>query len=195
MIKNYIIYVGTYGDEKLSNGAVRSIKKNCSHDVEIVLLNFKHDPIDSLADKVVGIDVDIKSFGFTAATLLLDPRPGVYIDDDVRLIERVSLRDRYSNGIYKPMNGSMVAAWDDITKIGTQQFNPMTNWRMNKLCRLISDEKLANLCAINQCEQIDSIWIHLDKCSGQRTEDRQKLIDYIDNYGGGVVPPSHSVNS
>jgi hypothetical protein len=195
MTKDYVIYIGTYGDETLSNGAICSIKKNSIHEAEIVLLNFKDNQINSLADKIIHIDINIKWFGFTAAVFTRDTRPGVYIDDDVRLIDRVSLRDRYSDGLYKPMNGSMVAAWDDITKVGTQPFNPMTNWRMNKLCRLISDEKLANLCAINQCEQIDSIWIHLDKCSGQRTEDRQKLIDYIDNYGGGVVPPSHSVNS
>lgn len=191
--KNFVIYIGTFGDKQLAEGAAKSIIKNCKDDFDLILLNFNTDiNIQSkYFNKIINLEC-LRWMGIFTINRLKETRCGIYIDDDVRLLCSVSLKEKYAENIYKPINGCMVVAWDDPRQLFKKPFKVMIQWRMHKLCHLINDEKLANMCSINQCEQIDSIWVHLDKCSESRTQDRQELIDYIDNHGGDV---SHSVNS
>jgi len=111
-------------------------------------------------------------------------KPGeltVCIDDDVRLVADVCLSKRYASGWHKHLNGQMVMIWDDLTL--TAPTHRLSQWRMSRRCDGLAST-LCQYAAAANAEQIDGIWVHIDKGSLQPTPEREALIAYLDNGPG-----------
>lgn len=181
-MKNSVVYIGTFGKYDLAQGAAKSIRINNLDDSEIILLNLSECPMpkSDLFDKIIDISMP-KWMGVFGIDRHKETRSGVYIDDDMRLVAKTSLINRYNQGCYKISNGAMVVAWSDPAKLFKDPFIELHNMRMSDYCYDINDDYLCLLCSLNNCEQIDNIWIHIDKGSDPINENRKNLINYLDN--------------
>lgn len=180
-------FIATYSNEALSIGAAKSIRQHidvASDSLSITLINGGIKNIqNSIFDSVVNVKFP-KWFGFKIAHQLCDQNNiNVYIDDDIRLLSRINIREKYSmhnNEYYMPNNGYMVQIWRKIYE------NPNLTKKIN-VRRIYStidinsgDVYIKNLLAQNKCQIIDNIWLHIDKCSEKISPIKQELIDYLD---------------
>lgn len=177
----YTVYIFTYGRYELALGAARSIKNFCEHDTTIILADASQTITSGPFDKILH-DYFPRWMGFALAKHIHNNGPGLCIDDDMRLISSVSLKDRYCDGNYKPYNGSMVMAWKDIETFCKTPFIELKCNRMKRgYVADFTDKTLFDLAINTKAEHIDDIWLHIDKGSEKLTEARKQLIHYIDN--------------
>lgn len=184
---NYTIYIFTYGKFDLACGAAKSIKKFCEHDTKTILIDasqtINSGPFDQIEHAYFP-----KWMGWGLIRNTHNGGPGLCVDDDMRLLTTVSLKDRYSNGNYKAPNGSMIIAWNDIKTLSKIPYNLLKQKRMNKNYKSDQiNDILLELGSNTKAEHIDDVWLHIDKGSEQMIPTRQLLIDYVDNeyYGDG----------
>lgn len=180
----YTIYICTYGKYNLAHGAAINLRKYVKDkNIHIVLM----DASDTIKD---GPYDSIDNTYFTRWMGIANLRhkhkygPGICVDDDMRLVDYVTLGDRYNNGNYKVFNGNMIIAWNHMETLIKTPYNLLSNYRMHKnyVASKIKDPSLLYLCNQNQSEHIDDIWIHIDKGSEKLTDSRSQLIDYFEHY-------------
>jgi len=176
------LIVCTHSRHDLARGAVASVRRHASDDMRVTVL----DSSGTLA-KLDGARVEhiqCRQYGAQSVARKRYSIPGeltVCIDDDVRLVADACLADRYAGGWYKHLNGSMVMAWDEV--LSTVPTRRLSQWRTSRRCEALP-ATLCRYAAAADAEQIDGIWVHIDKGSLQPTPEREALIAYLDNGPG-----------
>jgi hypothetical protein len=125
------------------------------------------------ADEVRHVDFRPRC-GVFAARREFPDEPLLCIDDDVILLEPISVEVRYTAGISKPLNGHMVMAY----RPGRDSHIRLRQVRLGR------KEKLAGYpwseaAAEHQCELIDGVWLHIDRGSTGQNPRRQALEDAL----------------
>jgi hypothetical protein len=182
------IYISTFNRINLAINAAKSLQKNLlDQDYRIILLcgigykdHYKNDIFDNIIESEF-LNPGIRRMGFIKAyqnSLLSNAELSVSIDDDIRLIYKISLLERYTKDKYVPDNTFCVQVWRDCTK---KYYEHLKVQRLNHINQFIGDNKILGQLAVNNwSEQIDTVWLHIDKGSEKMTPARQSLIDYID---------------
>ena len=184
-----VTYICTYNRPQLALGAAQSLRKNLlDTSFDIILVcgigdadKFSHSYYSDIIENPF-INPNIRRRGFLQPyrhSLNNKNDLSLCIDDDIRLIEPISLQDRYPDVKYIPDNTFCVQIWKDpyyqLPKhLKVQRLNRINNFKGN-------DKKLAQLAVNNWSEQIDNVWLHIDKGSEKMTEHRKNLIDYLDH--------------
>jgi hypothetical protein len=175
------LVVCTHGRRGLTLGAIASVMRHATDAIRVTVLDSSH-TLDSW-DAITVLHVDCPAYYHAAAArkISLDGELAVCIDDDMRLVARATLQERYTAGWYKHLNGHMLQAWTGPNV--TTPYTRLTQWRMSRRC----DNLPAVLCeyaAATNAEQIDTVWIHIDKGSQPPTPEREALTRYIDHGPG-----------
>ena len=171
------VIVCTHRRHDLARGAIESVRRHAADALRFTVL----DSSGTLAPwGGVSVEhIDCRQYHHAAHARRIST-PGeltVCIDDDVRLVSPVALSARYSDGWYKPLNGHMVQAWTHPS--ATQPYHRLDQWRASRRCDSLPS-KLCDCAAATYAEQIDTIWLHIDKGSQPPTPERDALIRYID---------------
>lgn len=172
------VVVCTHARHDLARGAVASVRRHAS-DVAAVTVLDSSGALEAW-DGVDVLHVECPPYFHHTFAKRLPARTAVTvcIDDDVRLVRDVALSGRYQAGWYKPPNGHMVQAW-----AAGDGYTRLSQWRTSQRC----DGLPAVLCdyaAATNAEQIDGVWLHIDKGSSMPTPERDALVRYIDNGPG-----------
>lgn len=176
------LIVCTHSRHDLARGAVASVRRHASDELRVTVLDSSGTltPWDSVRVE----HISCRQYGAQVFARRQFSRPGeltVCIDDDVRLVADVCLSERYSGGWFKHLNGAMVMAWDEVAS--TVPTRRMSQWRMSSRCEALPDE-LCRYAAAANAEQIDRVWVHIDKGSMPPTPERDALIQYLDRGPG-----------
>lgn len=179
MTSIFTVYINTYGKNDLSIGAARSIKKYCSHETKIILLDSSFTINDGPFDIIHHVFFP-KWMGWAAAHNMSGDGPAICIDDDIRLVMNTSLKDRYYGKNYKAGCGSMVVGWHDKNGLFKSDISYLKTERISsKIFCQDWDQELCRLSVLNMSEKIDNIWLHIDKGSEKMKQSRLDLIKYI----------------
>jgi len=178
----YHIYISSFGDKELAFGAAQSVKKFCTDtDKKIILIDMSKTILQGPFDEIIHMECG-RWMGWTIAKKINKNSKinMLCIDDDVRLVDSVSLSERYNDsGVYKPSNGAMVMAFVNTNNF--DKINLLKSYRAKKSTKnIFKDNILWDLCVANYSEIIDEIWVHIDKGYEKRTQNRTQLINYID---------------
>lgn len=175
------LIVCTHGRQELTAGAIASVRRYATDQMRVTVLDSSGKLHSSNGIEVHRIDCPKYHHAAAARRISRDGELTVCIDDDMRLVLPSSLEKRYRLGWYKHLNGHMMQAWTGQSS--TTPYTRLSQWRTSRRCEGLP----ANLCdyaASTNAEQIDGIWIHIDKGSQLPTLEREALIYYIDNGPG-----------
>lgn len=175
------LIVCTHSRHDLARGAVASVKKHASDQLRITVLDSSGtlQPWDDIA--VQHVDCPRYHHAGFARRLSSDGELTVCIDDDIRLVSPVHLAERYSAGWHKHLNGHMVQVWSGPNV--KQPYSRLSQWRTSQRCEGWPSV-LCDYAAATNAEQIDGIWLHIDKGSTPPTAERDALIRYVDHGPG-----------
>jgi hypothetical protein len=187
-------YIGTHNSKILSVGAAKYLRKNIVEDINITLIcdeNKKSELVDPIFDNYIESNLmrkGMRSAGFNIALGVsdrLDNALNLYIDDDLRLMEKISLNEKYSSNVYVPLYCKMIFIWRGCFSkdLSNRIIMPIIKVENIYQCYEKWDEKIKELAVANTCEKIDDIWLHIDKGSllpwpSVKTE----LVNYLDSY-------------
>lgn len=175
------LVVCTHCRHDLARGAVASVRKNASDDLRVTVLDSSGTLEAWGGVEVMHVDVPRYHHAGVARRISRDGELTVCIDDDMRLVERVNLVERYPAGWFKHLNGHMLMAWWGPGV--TTPYTRLSQWRTSSRC-VLADSVLCEYAAATNAEQIDLVWLHIDKGSTTPTAERDALIAYIDRGPG-----------
>lgn len=185
-------YIGTFNNKTLSVGAAKYLRKNIVENINIILIcgkNQKSDLEDPIFDDYVEhewVSSSRRSVGFNVAFGVADQSENIinlYIDDDLRLMEKITINSRYPNNLYGPSYCKMIYIWKGSMEkyLLTRQTLQVIRVENKSNCYGWND-RLSSLAIDNHCERIDDIWLHIDKGSILPWPPvKKELIDYLDN--------------
>lgn len=177
------LIVCTHSRHDLARGAVASVRRYATDNLAVTVLDSSGTlgPLEGVAVR----HVRCRQYGAQRLARHEFSRPDeltVCIDDDVRLVRPVCLESRYRGGWHKHLNGQMVMAWDNVSL--TAPTHELSQWRTSRRCEGLAST-LCQYAAAANAEQIDGVWLHIDKGSMPATPERDALIRYLD-YGPGL---------
>jgi hypothetical protein len=172
------LIVCTHSRHDLARGAVASVRRHATDDLRVTVLDSSGllHPWDAV--EVRHIDCPRYHHAAFAKQLSRSDELTVCIDDDVRLVSDACLEARYTAGWHKPPNGHMVTAWRQ-----NGPYTRLSQWRTPSRCDFLP-ALLCERAAQTNAEQIDTIWLHIDKGSTPSTPERDALIRLIDHGPG-----------
>lgn len=175
------LVVCTHGRRDLATGAIASVQRYATDAMRVTVLDSSRS-LDSW-DEVAVVHVDCPAYHHAAEArrISVDGELTVCIDDDMRLVAPATLRERYPAGWHKHLNGHMLEAWTGPRV--TAPYTRLSQWRMSRRCDNLPPV-LCQYAAATNAEQIDTIWVHIDKGSQTRTPERDALTRYIDHGPG-----------
>ena len=197
------IYISTFNRLNLAIGAARSLRKNILDiNYKIILicgLNDTNRFLNPLFDSIIEsatLNPLSRRMGFIAAykdSSENNSELSLCIDDDIRLISPIALKERYTCSKYIPDNTFCVQIWKNYKERYPKHLKVK---RLSNINQFIGQDKVLGRLAVNNwSEQIDNVWLHIDKGSEKMIPNRQKLIDYIDHGDGLSSEEEHSVSS
>lgn len=176
------LIVCTHSRHDLAMGAVSSVQKHAADELRITVLDSSATLKPWGGVEVRHVDCPRYHHAGFARRICRDGELTVCIDDDVRLVSPAHLAERYAAGWHKHLNGHMVQVWTGPSV--TQPYFRMPQWRASRRCENLPSV-LCEYAAAANAEQIDGIWLHIDKGSTPPTPERDALIRYLD-YGPGL---------
>lgn len=175
------LIVCTHGRRELTAGAIASVQRHAADEMCVTVLDSSGTvtPLDDA--QVQHIDCPQYHHAKAARQISRDGELTVCIHDDMRLVLPASLEERYPAGWHKHLNGHMLQAWTGPAV--TTPYTRLSQWRTSERCEGLP-ANLCNYAAATNAEQIDGIWLHIDKGSQPPTPERDALTHYIDHGPG-----------
>lgn len=175
------LIVCTHSRHDLARGAILSVRRHAQDELKVTVLDSSGTFASDDETHVEHVCCRRYQHAAIARRLFKQSELTVCIDDDVRLVADVDLSARYAVGWHKPLNGHMVQAWTDAAAASPHV--RMTQWRTSSRCDGLP-EMLCRYAAATNAEQIDGVWLHIDKGSEAATPERDALSRYIDHGPG-----------
>lgn len=175
------LIVCTHGRHELTAGAIASVQRHAMDEMCVTVLDSSCTLASWDGVEVQHIDCPQYHHAKAARQISRDGELTVCIHDDMRLVLPALLEERYTAGWHKHINGHMMQAWTGPAV--TTPYTRLSQWRTSERCEGLP-AILCDYAAATNAEQIDGIWLHIDKGSQRPTPERDALTRYIDHGPG-----------